>query len=61
MNDWSNFFPRAWGTNSWIFSSHSWKQDQTMSERKVFSGCPPLLSTHHLQSKTRFKHFSELL
>lgn len=32
-----------------------------MSEIKGFSGCPPLPSTHHLQSKALFKHFSELL
>ena len=61
MSDGINFFPRAWGTNSWISACMSWKQDQPRSEIKVFSGCSPLHSTHCLQSKASFKHFSVLL
>lgn len=39
----------------------SWKQDQPRAEIKVFSGCPPLHSTHRLQNKAPFKRFSVLL
>lgn len=61
MSDGTNFFPRACGTNSGILAFVSWKQAQPRSEIKVFSGCPPLHSTHRLQSKAPFKHFSMLL
>jgi len=61
VSDGTNFFPRAWGTDSWILACVSWKQDQPRSEIKVFSGCPPLRSTHHLQSKEPFKHCCMLL
>lgn len=55
MNDWSNFFPRAWGTNSWTFSSQSWKQDQIMSEIKVFFWLPSLPQNPPLAEQGTFQ------